>query len=461
MKFLRYVKWNTSLLQVVLFVVLGSAPEGSALGQSKLVVAYYPSWMSTSYPHTVIAYKNVTHIAHAFIFPNGDGTLDLSGFSFYPALNQTAHLNGVKVVVAVGGWDLVRTPRFSQMVADSNARRRFVNALRDFCVTNNYDGAEIDWEYPSPVDLPSTSLLFKELRAAFDAATPRLTLSIAAPSSDWSGRYDWNVMSSVCDWIGVMTYDYYGSWTPKAGPTAPLYGNFSQTDQGWIDNSVSHYRAKGVPSSKLLIGIPFYGWQFNASSLYGTSTSATQIRYSSIVPYISQGWIREWDMLSRTPYLLNPERTRVITYDDSLSIIEKCAYVNVQNLGGAIVWALGLDYVYGQQPLLNAVGVGFNRAVVVPELLSDLAPDSFTLMQNYPNPFNAQTRVRYQVPRPGPVSLALHDVMGRKVRVLVDRFHEPGTFELNLLLNELPSGVYLCRLTAPGVALTKMLVVLR
>ena len=151
-----------------------------AFAQSKLVVGYYPSWTSkVSYPYTSIPFRNLTHIAHAFIFPQSDGTLDLTGFTFYPELIQAAHLNGVGVVISVGGYDVARTPRFAQVAADPAARTRFANALRDFCVTYQYDGVDIDWEYPTAGGRANTTLFYQALRTALSSAGMPLTLSIA------------------------------------------------------------------------------------------------------------------------------------------------------------------------------------------------------------------------------------------------------------------------------------------
>jgi chitinase len=336
------------------------------------------------------------------------------------------------------------------MAANSTARSAFVNALRDFCVTNGYDGADIDWEYPAASDKAAVSLLFTELRQAFSSVQPPLTLSIAAPSTDWQGGYDWAVMNQVLDWVGVMTYDFYGSWTPKAGPNSPLYGNSSLTDQGWIDNSVNYYRGKGIPSAKLLIGIPFYGWQFNATSMYGVSTGASQLPYVSIAPLLLQGWTRSWDSTTKVPHIINADKTRVISYDDTVSIAEKTSYIKSQQLAGAIIWALGQDFLGGEQPVVG-----------VAQSFSASTPEACVLYQNFPNPFNGQTHIRYQLSRSGHYTLKLFDVLGREWVTLASREYQPGLHEVSVSSDALPSGVYVYRLSGEGLILSRTLIVLR
>jgi chitinase len=448
------------MLIAALLTLAGAAV--TAQGQSRpIVVGYYPSWSRTAYPHSVVDYQGVTHIAHAFIFPNSDGTLDLSGFSTYPELIQTAHANGVKVVISVGGWDEIRTPRFSQMVKDTSARSRFTATLRDFCLQHGYDGADIDWEYPSSSDRPHSMDLFRELRDSFSAVSPPLLLSIAAPSGDWSNRYDWALMTSVLDWIGVMTYDFYGSWTPKAGPNAPLYGSVSTTDQGWTDNSVNHYvNLKGVPAAKLLTGVPFYGWQFNASAMYGPSTGASQLPHNQIAPLLESGWVRYWDSTTRVPHLVNPAQDRVISYDDSASVSEKCAYVRSRGLGGVIIWALGQDFRNARQPLLEVVKLELTTVTGLPRQIAGAVPESVTLFQNYHNPFNAETTIRYALGKPAHVSLAVFDILGRRIIQLHEGWQEQGYYEVRVQSRELGSGVFYYRLRTGECAVSRSMMVL-
>ena len=250
----RRIMINLPILVFIFILILFYPLNG---GERPMVLGYYPSWNKSIYPHTLIPFEHLTHICHAFIFPYEDGSLDLSGFTHDPELIASCHANNVKIVISVGGWDTARTPRFAAMATDSTARRNFVDNITAFCFDHGYDGIDMDWEYPPPEIRKYTSALFRELHQALSLVNKPISLSIAAPSADPYDRYDWAVMNEVLDWVGVMTYDYYGSWTSKAGPNSPLYGTLTTTDQGWIDRSVNHYiNEKGVSPSKLCIGIP-------------------------------------------------------------------------------------------------------------------------------------------------------------------------------------------------------------
>jgi hypothetical protein len=73
-------------------------------------------------------------------------------------------------------------------------------------------------------------------------------------------------------------------------------------------------------------------------------------------------------------------------------------------------------------------------------------PDQFVLYQNYPNPFNPFTTISFDLPQAGQARLALYDVLGREVRVLVDGPLNAGRHRIELDGRALSSGVYFYRL---------------
>jgi hypothetical protein len=75
-------------------------------------------------------------------------------------------------------------------------------------------------------------------------------------------------------------------------------------------------------------------------------------------------------------------------------------------------------------------------------------PSSFVLDQNYPNPFNPTTAISYQLSAVSEVRLAVYDILGREIEVLVNERKGPGKYEVRFDASRLASGVYFCRLTA-------------
>ena len=91
-------------------------------------------------------------------------------------------------------------------------------------------------------------------------------------------------------------------------------------------------------------------------------------------------------------------------------------------------------------------------------------PEEFGLSQNYPTPFNPETKINFQIPSQGTglvnVKLAVYDITGKEVSVLVNGNLEPGSYEYTFSGNAITSGVYFYRLTAGNNSQThKMLLI--
>lgn len=94
-------------------------------------------------------------------------------------------------------------------------------------------------------------------------------------------------------------------------------------------------------------------------------------------------------------------------------------------------------------------------------LIGSELPKEFKLYQNYPNPFNPETKISYDVPERGFVSIKIYDIIGREVKVLVNEIQLPGQYSVFYNLSELPSGVYYYRLECNRYSETKKMVLLK
>lgn len=367
----------TGLLSVV---ALEEIPD-----DKKLVVAYYPFYNKIFYTHTDISYKNLTHICHAFIKPDSSGDLIVDYNFLYPELNEEAHNNGVQVLVSVGGWG--NHNGFGPMAADSTSRQNFINKLTEFCLEYNYDGADIDWEYPNLNDKNNFVLLIKELRNAFNEAGINY-LSAALPSHDYHNGFDVNELNNYLDWFGIMTYDFHGSWSNHSGHNSPLYSSLLDTC-GSIDESVRYYLSKGIKKEKMLIGIPFYGREFISAALYLKSEGGSSILFqNSNSRIIDDGWKYVWDKVCGAPVLYNSDNTQLISYEDINSIKIKSRYIYNTELGGTIVWALGQDYDGNSTPLLESLKLNMlsppSEKPSIPIIASTKSNVSSTILTWYP-----------------------------------------------------------------------------
>jgi hypothetical protein len=86
----------------------------------------------------------------------------------------------------------------------------------------------------------------------------------------------------------------------------------------------------------------------------------------------------------------------------------------------------------------------------------------FRLMQNHPNPFSKLTALSYELEAPGHTSLKIYDITGKLVETLVNKYQNPGVYQLPITSNQLPgSGIYFYRLSTGDNTLTKKMILLR
>jgi hypothetical protein len=91
----------------------------------------------------------------------------------------------------------------------------------------------------------------------------------------------------------------------------------------------------------------------------------------------------------------------------------------------------------------------------------ELIPAEYTLEQNYPNPFNPSTKINYNVPEAGNVKLAVYNIVGEEVAVLVNGYTQAGSFDVTFNASNLPSGVYLYKLQSANSVQTKKMILLK
>jgi len=91
----------------------------------------------------------------------------------------------------------------------------------------------------------------------------------------------------------------------------------------------------------------------------------------------------------------------------------------------------------------------------------DNLPVNFNLFQNYPNPFNPTTVIKYSLPKEARVSLNIYNILGQKIKELVDEIKSTGMHEVLFDCKGLPSGIYFYKITAGNYTSTKKLIILK
>ncbi|XP_006809282.1 acidic mammalian chitinase-like [Neolamprologus brichardi] len=329
-----------------------------------------------------------THVIYALATINSFNQIspvEWNDPQLYSSLNSLKNVNpALKTLLTVGGTVNGVSP-FIAMVARPESRAAFISSVISFLHTHNFDGLNLDWEYPghngSPVgDKEKFTLLVTELAKAFeddakDSGRSQLLLSasVAGIRQTIDRAYEVNKIAPHFDFINIMTYDFHGHWEAVTGHNSPLYS--SSADPGSqihynINSAVFYWISLGAPSGKLLLGFPTYGRTYRLSSgANGLGAPAngpadpgpyTQTAgfwaFYEICDFINTatlGWISEQEV----PYATYGSSW--LGYDDKRSYSSKVQWMTANNLGGAHVWTLDMDDFSGYfcsagtYPLIN------------------------------------------------------------------------------------------------------------
>ena len=111
------------------------------------VVGYYPSWVSSQMTASSINYEVVTHVNHAFAWPDESGNILSYNNMLSLDFCQTIQSNGAKVLLSLGGWG--NDVGFRTVSASPELRELFIDNLLNIVDTYGYNGVDLDWEHPT------------------------------------------------------------------------------------------------------------------------------------------------------------------------------------------------------------------------------------------------------------------------------------------------------------------------
>ena len=348
-----------------LFIILSFS--GELIAQTK-VVGYFTHYRRNIYPADSIQLGNVTHINHSFAWANADGSVYTPSGFLYPALNAKIHDAGKKILLCFGSDGISTFANFGNVLANSKLRATFINNIKNYLIANNYDGADFDWESPAnSTDRTNYLLFISALRIAFNSANSQLLITMAVTIDDYYGQWcNYESMTQYIDWYNMMGYDIHGSWISHVGHNAPLYPSKDMHGCGSVNDGINYLNVyRSIPKNKIVLGIPFYGYEYTEATRYlSTYKTVTQLSYSQILAEVnSGGFVYHWDSGSEVPYYVNTSTSKFISFDDTTSIHAKVNYSVGQGLAGISIWELDNDLVSGHQPLLEVIGKALLNSV--------------------------------------------------------------------------------------------------
>jgi chitinase len=301
-----------------------------------------------------------------------DGVADSSTQALKGNFNQLRKLKlkhpQLKIIWSFGGWTW--SGGFGQAAANPTTfANSCYNLVEDSRWASVFDGIDIDWEYPNSCGLScdtSGFSAYKNLMSALRTrfGTGNLVTSAITADGTSGGKIDaadYAGAAQYVDWYMPMTYDYFGAWDGD-GPTAPHspLNSYTGIPQAgfYSDAAIQKLKSKGIPSSKLLLGIGFYGrgWTGVTQSTPGGSATGP-------APGIEPG-IQDYKVLkTQCPSNGTVAGTAYAycsgqwwSYDTPATVTSKMTYAKNQGLAGAFFWEISGDTSNGE--LVTAIKNG-------------------------------------------------------------------------------------------------------
>ena len=287
--------------------------NGELFSNQARVVGYYSTCCFSEYDK--IQFCKLTHLNIAFANPQTDGTIILPGNSedLLKNVMDTARSqnSNIKIYISLaGGWlsdEMANT--WKNFLASPQDRPILIEKIVSYVLDNGFDGVDVDLEWGYVTTGYSDFVI--ELRDALKEQSKGITA--AYPSETRYSLITEEALNAL-DFINLMVYDYTGPWNPSPGQ----HSSYNHARRG-----ISFWKNKvGINPSKLTLGVPFYGYDFQ------NSTTVKSFTYGSMVD----------------SDVSNSEKDNVGNkyYNGRPTIANKVKLAS-QNLSGIMIWRLGAD----------------------------------------------------------------------------------------------------------------------
>ncbi|KAH9413062.1 hypothetical protein DERP_006747 [Dermatophagoides pteronyssinus] len=278
----------------------------------------------------------------------------------------------LKVMLSIGD---LGGAMFSIVTSTNRTRERFIISILDICTEFNFDGIDIDWEFPGfrtpglSSDKQNLVLFLKDLRKMaklvwqndINQGSFIVSLAVGAPLMIASTSYIIPEIGKFVDFVNLMSYDfhYYRPDKPYTGHHSPLYPRsndnayFSTLNVAW---TATYWANSGMPLRKIMIGVPTYARTYNLVvpigqnminvPASGPGIGKGKMNYTHVCEFLRlPGTIKHFDFHSQVPYAYNGFDW--IAYENELSVATKAQWVVKTGMGGIVTFALNFDDTKG------------------------------------------------------------------------------------------------------------------
>ncbi|KND90096.1 Endochitinase B1 [Tolypocladium ophioglossoides CBS 100239] len=350
-------------------------------------VLYFTNWgvYGANYQPQMIPADQVTHVLYAFGDTAEDGTIKSSdtysdlerhydgdswndqGNNAYGCVKQLyihkKKNRKLKTLLSIGGWTASQAGKFLAFVGTDAGRQKFASSAVKMLGDWGMDGIDIDWEYPKNAqEAQQFVLLLKACRDALDRYAADngqnyhylLTAAVAAGPQNYA-HLDMKGMDPYLDAWHLMAYDYAGTKF-----------NTEQAVEGYLQG--------GVPSDKIVLGLPLYGRSFmNTDGLGKPFSGVGQGSFTQGIWLYRDlprpGATVQIDNSVGAAWSYDPATRELVSYDSLQSALLKANYLKARGLGGAVFWEASGDKT-GEGSIVGAMAKSMGELESTENMLS-------------------------------------------------------------------------------------------
>ena len=364
--------------------------------QSKEILGYLPYYRFNKV--NSIDFEKLSQLNIAFANPTADTCIILPKEN-YDYIIDIAHNAGLKVCISLAGG-AVYNPEYQRWIdfTEQDALPKFIHNIMNYCRAHHLDGVDVDLEWNLIEDVGERYENFVIMLADSLWAEGKI-ITAAFP-----GTYRYNALTDIClstfDQINLMAYDLTGPWDPNnPGPHSPYY---------FARQSINYWKAQDVPQEKLLLGVPFYGYNFE-------NNPVSSFTYAMIV-----------NQNLDNAFLDQVEQK----YYNGIPTIKEKTTLAKDETNGIMIWEIGQDH-YSEYSLLNAIWEEMHTGI------AEINTPKTSKILVYPNPVSSLLNIKNKAGEDA--NFYIRSVSGIiVVQAPIEAFEKT---EINL--EALPSGMYI------------------
>jgi spore germination protein len=334
--------WPALAILAVALVGLTLVTHLSHPSRRTLVVASMPYWSIQHDTAVVLANRQDVNEVSPWIYGlSTSGTIvpqyppgQAAAVAADVAELRAAHMRIVPSIANVtgGAWNYQAITR---ILHNPTLMRQHVDAIAALVQRENYAGIDIDYEELHAADRQAFTQFIGELSAALHAHGKVLSVAVfpqtAAPASGQPNTaQDYAALGKVADQVRIMGYNYH--WANSGpGATAPI---------GWVQ-SVLRYAKSQMPASKVVLGIPLFGYDWPDGNAAAATLSWLQALHLSRQYHAASSY----NKASQAPYFsyAGGGRTHIVWFENAASSRAKFEAVKGNRVAGVYLWMYGYE----------------------------------------------------------------------------------------------------------------------